>query len=314
MRDQPNSVELSGTMISVATPTTSDLQIDEGAYCSNLRFMMDHGATAGRATFLVAAAGGEFPMLSSDQRKLLMRLAVETVGDFTPVVASIQSNSTEDARDLAAYAKRVGVSAGQLSAPSYYPPTPTDIVRFFKDVAGAGLPIVIYNNWWNTTNMNLETVGKLAAIDGVVGLKWSTPELGEYIEGYRRFSDRLAIIDNAMNHLVASYMRAVGVITHVGNFWPEYAIDIWELMKNRDGDALVKKLEFKWEWRKWIHRVSSYTEGEGPFIKAAMEEVGLPAGDPFLPSLPVPTELRDELRRLFERFQVPKVVAAEVSR
>lgn len=313
MPDVPGHIELSGAMISVATPA-KDGDIDLEAYRRLLRFMMARGATRDNATFLVAAAGGEFPMLSFEQRKLLMRMAVETVGDTTPVLASIQSNSTEEARALAAYAKSVGVTAGQLSAPTYYPPTSADIVRFFKDVAIAGLPIVIYNNWWNTTNMNLDTVDDLAAIDGVVGLKWSTPALGEYIEGYRRFGGRLAIIDNAMNHLVASYMGATGVITHVGNFWPEYAIDIWNLMKNRDGEGLVKKLEFKWEWRKWIHRVSAYTEGEGPFIKAAIEEAGMPVGDPFLPSLPVPSGLRDELKDLFARFEVPKLRVPEPAR
>jgi 4-hydroxy-tetrahydrodipicolinate synthase len=311
--EDAQTVELRGAMISVATPATSKQEIDEDAYRNNLRFMLDHGATTGRATFLVAAAGGEFPMLSTEQRKLLMRVAVETAGHAVPIIASVQSNSTREAVELASYAREVGVTAGQLSAPSYYPPTPADILRFFHDVAETGLPIIIYNNWWNTTNMNVETVEDLAGVPGIVGLKWSTPGLEEYIEGYRRFADRLLIIDNAMNHLTASHMGAVGFITHVGNFWPEYPLALWDLMQSRDADGLVKKLDFKWQWRRWAERVASYTEGEGPFIKAAMEEVGLPTGDPFLPSLPVPTELRSDLSALFRDFEVPRTGSTAVA-
>jgi 4-hydroxy-tetrahydrodipicolinate synthase len=304
---------VAGAMISVATPVTRDYELDLGTLRRNLEFMLANGAEPGTAVFLVAAAGGEFPMLSLDQRKQVIATSCEVVGGRVPVAASLQSNSTREAIELARFSRAAGVSIGQLSSPFYYEPTPADIQRFFGDVAReGGLPIMIYNNWWNTLNMNVDTVERLTDIEGIVALKWSAPTQEQYREGYQRLGGRLAIVDNASDHVMASLMRADGFITHISNFWPAYPRQLWSLMQARDFEALREALAFKWEWRLWAGRVAEYTEGEGPFIKAGMDEVGLPSGDPIPPSLPVPESLRTELHELFVRYGVPKAEAVPV--
>jgi dihydrodipicolinate synthase/N-acetylneuraminate lyase len=300
--------QIAGSMTSVATPATPDMELDLEAYRRNLEFMVAGGAVAGNAILLVAAAGGEFPMLSVAERKVLMTVAVETVGDRVPIAASVQSNSTREAVELARHAQEVGVTVGQLSAPYYYPPTPEDIYEFFKDVATqSGLPIMVYNNWWNTLNMNSSTVMRLSEIDGVVAVKWSAPTFEQYAEGYELFHDRLAIIDNTGQRVHTSMLGASAFITHVGNFWPEYPTRIWELIKAKDYEGLTAESEFETRWARWTERVNEYTEGEGPFVKAGMDEVGLPSGDPFRPGLPVPDALRAELTRLFDEYEVPRI-------
>lgn len=307
MNLQEARATLAGAMISVVTPATPDFELDLDVYRSNLRFMVDHGAAAGNAVFLVAAAGGEFPMLSVEQRKQLMKVAVETVGDRVSIAASIQSNSTREAIELASYARESGVAIGQLSAPYYYSPTPEDIYRFFRDVSTESrLPIMVYNNWWNTANMNSETVLQLAEIDGVVAVKWSAPAFSQYLDGYDLLRDRLAIIDNAGQHATASLHGAIGFITHISNFWPEYPLRLWELLRAEAYQDLTRELAFNRQWNRWTARVVAYTEGEGPFNKAAMDLVGLPSGDPFPPGLPVPQDLRIDLDRLFAEFAVPR--------
>jgi 4-hydroxy-tetrahydrodipicolinate synthase len=300
--------QIAGAMTSVVTPATPDMQLDLAAYRRNLEFMVERSAVAGNAILLVAAAGGEFPMLSVAERKELMTVAVETVGDRVPIAASIQSNSTREAVELAVHARSAGVTVGQLSAPFYYPPTAQDIYEFFRDVATqSGLPIMVYNNWWNTLNMNSETVLRLAEIDGVVAVKWSAPTFEQYSEGYELFHDKLAIVDNTGQRVHTSMLGASAFITHVGNFWPEYPTRIWELIKAREYEQLTAESVFEMKWARWTELVNQFTEGEGPFVKAAMDEVGLPSGDPFRPGLPVPADLRAGLARLFDEYEVPRV-------
>lgn len=304
---------LAGAMISVATPVTSEYELDVGTLRRNLEFMLSHGAEPGTAVFLVAAAGGEFPMLSLEQRKQVIAASCDIVAGRVPVVASLQTNSTREAVELARFCKDSGVAVGQLSSPFYYTPTPADIRGFFGDVAReGGLPLMIYNNWWNTSNMNVDTVEQLSEIDGIVALKWSAPTQAQYREGYQRLGNRLAIVDNAADHVMASLMGADGFITHISNFWPAYPRRLWSLMRAREFEALRDALAFKWEWRRWAARVAEYTEGEGPFIKAAMDEVGLASGDPIPPGLPVPESFRVELRELFARYGVPKAETVSV--
>lgn len=297
-----------GPMVSVATPFTSDLKLDLGALRENIRFMTERGMKRGQGVLLVAAAGGEFPMLSMEERKEVIKASVEAARGEVPVAASIQFNGTREVLELARYAHDVGAALGQLSAPSYYPPPEEDIVDLFRAVSeGCDLPIMIYNNWWNTLNMNVNTVERLAELRNVVALKWSAPSFRQFTEGLYRLANRLAIIDNDVQFVWSHLLGAVGFITHVSNFWPEYPLTLWRLLEQRDYQGVVAKLaEFQWQWDKWVEKVTAETEGEGPFIKAAMEEVGLHAGPPRPPARPVSPKLREELHQLFDQVGVPR--------
>jgi len=300
-----------GPMVSVATPFTTDFELDLGTLHHNIRFMIDHGLKRGRGVLLVAAAGGEFPMLTMEERKQVIKASVEAARGEIPIAASIQFNGTRQVIELARYAHEVGAVLGQLSAPFYYEPSSEDIFHLFKDVSDASdLPIMIYNNWWNTINMNVDMVERLVELPNVVALKWSAPSSLQLTEGLQRFADHLAIVDNSGEFVWCHMMGAVGFVTHLGNFWPEYPLTLWDLLEQHKYDAVINKLaEFKWPWRKWVHKVIQETEGEGPFIKAAMEIVGLQAGPPRRPALPVSRELGEELEGLFAKVGVPKVSA-----
>jgi 4-hydroxy-tetrahydrodipicolinate synthase len=300
---------LRGPMVSVATPFNADYTLDLGALRDNIRFMVDGGLNTGRGVLLVAAAGGEFPMLSMEERKQVIKASVEAARGQAPVACSIQFNGTREVIELARYAYDVGASLGQLSAPSYYPPPDEDIHQLFLDVSTAAkLPIMIYNNWWNTLNMNLGMVERLAELRTVVALKWSAPSSGQFTEGLYRMAGRLAIIDNE-NQIVWSHMLgAVGFITHVSNFWPAYPGELADLLERRCYDEVIDKLAFfQWPWGEWVNKAGEETEGEGPFIKAAMEEVGLRVGPPRPPARPLSAALRQELRELLNRVGVPRV-------
>ena len=297
-----------GPMVSVATPFTPRFDLDLDALRDNIEFMLDRGMATGKGVLLVAAAGGEFPMLTMEERKEVIRASVEAAAGRIPVAASVQFDGTREIIELAHYAHRVGASLGQLSAPSYYPPPVQDICELFEAVSEeTELPIMIYNNWWTTPNMNVDTVDRLARLPGVVALKWSSSSMSEYTAGLHRFADRLAIIDNLGMAVWAHLLGAVGFITHQSNFWPEYPLSVWELLERKDYDAVVAQLAgFSWPWDEWTHQVGQETEGEGPFIKAAMEEVGLAAGPPRPPARPVSARLRQELRSLFADSGVPR--------
>ena len=292
-----------GPMISVATPFTPDYELDLEALRNNIRYMVDRGVRQGQGVLLVAAAGGEFPMLSMEERKEVTRVSVEAAQGEVPVATSIQFNGAREAVELARYAHEAGASLGQLSAPYYYEPPDEDIHDLFKAVSpDSDLPIMIYNNWWNTLNMNVDMVERLAELRNVVVLKWSAPSSAQYTEGLHRMAERMAVIDNECQHVWSHMMGCVGFITHISNFWPEYPLEIWKLLEQQDYRQVIGKLaEFKWDWRKWAGKVCQESEGEGPFIKAAMEEVGLRAGPPRPPARPVSAALREELRQLLSR-------------
>jgi 4-hydroxy-tetrahydrodipicolinate synthase len=299
-----------GPMVSVATPFKDDYSLDIPALKRNIRFMVDHGVRTGRGVLLVAAAGGEFPMLNTEERKQVLAASVEAAAGQVPVAASIQLIPTREVVELANYAHSVGVQLGQLSAPYYYPPTAGDVYQLFKTVSEeSALPIMVYANWWVTPAMNADMCERLAALPNVVALKWSAADIGEYSRGLARFADRLALIDNQGPFVWGHMLGCVGFITHQSNFWPEYPGQLWDLLEARRYQEVIElEKRFHWPWLEWIGKVCAETEGEGPFIKAAMEEAGLRAGPPRPPAQPVSAALREELRALFLRAGVPRAV------
>ena len=289
-----------GPMVSVATPITPDFELDLEALRTNIRFMVERGVRQGQGVLLVAAAGGEFPMLSLEERKEGTRVSVEAAQGDVPVATSLQFTGTREVVEMARFSHEVGAALGQLSAPYYYEPPAGDIFGLFEAVSTeSDLPIMIYNNWWNTLNMNVDMVESLAELPNVVVLKWSAPSSAQYTDGLRRLADRLAVIDNGSQHVWSHMMGTVGFITHLSNFWPEYPLEIWNLLEQENYRQAIQKLAgFKRDWHKWVVKVCQETEGEGPFIKAAMEEVGLPAGPPRPPARPVSAALREEFGQL----------------
>lgn len=124
----------------------------------------------------------------------------------------------------------------------------------------------------------------------------------------RRMRLSLAIIDNENQIVWSRMLGAVGFVTHVSNFWPAYPGELADLLEQHRYDEVIANLAFfQWPWAQWVNRAVAETEGEGPFIKAAMEEVGLRVGPPRPPARPLSIALRQELRELLDRVGVPRV-------
>ena len=298
---------LCGPMVAVATPFKEDLSLDLDALTENIRFMVDAGVVTGKGTLLVGGAGGEHPAMNLEERKTVMTTSVEAANGEVPVLSSVQHTDVRTIVDLAQHASQIGLNGVQLGPTYYYEPSESDVVRLFQKVdEESDINLMIYHTWWEGLTMSLSLIDELSNIGSVNAMKWSAPEGTLYRDGLDRFAGTLAIIDNSGEHILSHVLGASGFITHLSGFWPEYPAEVWNLLNDRDYSSAKNKLSaFKWKWRKWVGKVLSYTGGEGPFIKAAMEHVGLRAGPPRPPSIRLPGHLLEEMIHLFEEAGVP---------
>lgn len=298
---------LCGPMVAVATPFTEDYELDLEALTANIRFMIEGDVRLGQGTLLVGGAGGEHPALSISERKDLMSAAVEAANGEIPVLTSIQHTDPRAILDLAQHAYKVGLEGAQLGPTYYYQPTEEDAYRLFEYVAaGTALPLMIYHTWWDGLNMSRKLIERLALIETVISVKWSAPDERHYREVMKDMSDDLVFIDNSNQHVLSHIYGAKGFITHLSGFWPQYPNELWTKLEARDYVGATKHLAaFKWKWIKWRAKVAETTGGEGPFIKAAMEEVGLTVGPPRPPSVRPTKKLMGELAQLFSECGVP---------
>ena len=300
---------LRGPVVAVATPFKEDFSLDLDALRDNIRFMIRGGIKTGQGSLLVAAAGGEHPFLNPQERMDIMDASVEAASGEVPVLSSIQHTDTRVIVQLARHAEKVGIVGAQLSPLYYYPPSEGDVLRLFQHVSSeSNVTLMIYHTWWRGLNMSWDLLGQLSELPSVRAVKWGAQNEPTFREGVQKLSKSLVVVDNHGDPIWSHVLGGTAFVTHIGAFWPEYLVNIWHLLEIHDyvgvKDALVK---FKWEWARWRAKVELVTGGEGPFIKAAMEAVGLKAGPPRPPSIRLPSDLISELIELMDRAGVPRV-------
>ena len=121
---------------------------------------------------------GESPTLSHDEHEKVVATVVETAAGRIPVIAGAGSNNTAEAIRFMEFAKSVGADAGLVVTPYYNKPTQRGLIAHYTELDKVGLPIVIYNiPGRSAIDMTPETMGALAKLDNIVGVKDATADL-----------------------------------------------------------------------------------------------------------------------------------------
>lgn len=297
-----------GPMVAVATPFKEDFSVDYDAFKSNLDFMTSKGLSNGNSTLLIGGAGGEHPVLNVEERIELMKIAVNSAEGKVPVLTSIQHTDWREITRMAAAASDAGIYGCQLGPTYYYMPTSNDVLDLFKRVSNeTDVNLMIYHTWWDGFIMDFDLLDQLVEIPNVNSIKWSHENIQLFKQGLERYSGKVSMIDNSGNHILSNIYGATGFITHLSSFWPEYPRSIWDSMLEKNYDKTKNLLSgFKSDWMKWVGKVVQETGGEGPFIKVAMELVGLKAGPPRPPSKTPSEELINELNDILNKHNVPR--------
>lgn len=138
-------LDLRGLIPATVLPMTEDARIDE----PGLRRYMQHVAAAGPKALAINADTGEGPHLWPEERRRVLEIVVDEVGDRVPVIAGLGAQFTEQAVRVARECKEVG-AAGFLVFPiSAYQGQPLDPevpLRYHAAIGDAtGLPLVLFN-------------------------------------------------------------------------------------------------------------------------------------------------------------------------
>lgn len=122
---------------------------------------------------------GESATLDREEHLEVIRRIIGTVAHRVPVIAGTGANSTREAIDLTAEAKRAGADASLSVTPYYNRPPQEGLFRHFKAIAEAvDLPMILYNVPSRTgCDMLPETVARLAQVPNIVGVKEASGKL-----------------------------------------------------------------------------------------------------------------------------------------
>lgn len=300
---------LRGPMIPVITNLNKDLSIDHGAIRENVEYVVERGIVEGQGVLLAVGAGGDFPVLSAQERKDVSRTIVEAAAGRTPVLVGAQDDNPQVMIEMAQFAEEIGAYGIQMSPTYYYESSDEDCLRVFQAVHDATerIAVMIYNTYWEGYNMSLDQIARVAELPRCVSLKWSTPNgAGEYLRGLDRFSDSLAVVDNAGLHVMNRMLGGTGYITHLATIWPEHDVSVWQLLESGEYEAAQTKLTaVNWPWGDFRGKLWKRTGAESPVVKAALELCGRPGGPSRLPTRSLNIAERNELRKILIQIGVP---------
>src|SRR5262252_2871377 len=126
-------VVLTGSLVAIVTPMQPGGALDLAAY----RRLIDFHVANGTAAIVIVGTTGESPTVDVEEHCLLIKTAVEQVRGRVPVIAGAGGNSTREAIELTAYAKKVGVQGSLSVVPYYNKPTQEGMYRHFRAIAEA---------------------------------------------------------------------------------------------------------------------------------------------------------------------------------
>jgi len=213
-----------GSIVAIVTPFKNG-EIDEDAYRELIEFQIQNGTSA----IVPCGTTGESATLSVAEHNRVIDIAVEAVKKRVPVIAGTGGNSTSEAIELTAHAKRAGADGTLQVTPYYNKPTQEGLFRHFKAIAKAvALPQVLYNVPGRTSvNMLPETVARLAELDEVVAIKEASGSLVQMAEIVNLVGDKITLLsgdDNLTLPLLS--IGGKGVISVVANIVPKDSADM----------------------------------------------------------------------------------------
>ncbi|MBK9160043.1 MAG: 4-hydroxy-tetrahydrodipicolinate synthase [Nitrosomonadales bacterium] len=211
---------IKGSIVAIVTPMHEDSGLDLEAFRALIDFHIEQGTDA----IVVVGTTGESPTVDVEEHELLIAETVKHVAGRLPVIAGTGANSTREAIELAAFAKKAGADASLSVVPYYNKPTQEGLYRHFRAIAEAvDMPHILYNVPGRTVaDMNNDTVLRLAQIPNIVGIKDATGDISRGSDLLRRAPDDFAVYsgDDAST-LALMLLGAHGTISVTANVAPK---------------------------------------------------------------------------------------------
>ncbi len=281
---------LRGSLVAIVSPMQEDGSLDLEAFGR----LIDWHIAEGTDGIVVVGTTGESPTVDFAEHTLLIRTAIGRSAGRVPIIAGTGANSTREAIELQAFAKKAGADQCLSVVPYYNRPTQEGLYRHFQAVAEAvDIPMIVYNVPSRTVaDLHNDTTLRLAQIPNIIGVKDATGNLERGADLIRRAPKGFAIYsgDDA-TALALTLMGGDGVISVTANVAPrlmhEMCVAAFGADLNRARAANNRLLG--------LHR-HLFVEANPIPVKWVLQQMGLIRGGIRLPLTPLSSSFHDLLR------------------
>lgn len=289
---------IQGSIVAIVTPMHADGSLD----LPGLRNLIDWHIAEGTDGIVIVGTTGESPTVSVEEHCELIRVAVEHTAKRIPVIAGTGGNSTAEAIELTAFAKKVGADASLQVVPYYNRPTQEGMYQHFKRIAEAvDLPVILYNVPGRTVaDMSNDTIVRLAQVPGIIGIKDATGNIARATELLRLVPPSFAVYsgDDA-TAMALMFCGGKGNISVTANIAPRAMHELCVAAMQGDLATAIAINN-----RMLPLHTKLFVEPNPVPVKWAMHQMGkIPSGIR-LPLVPLATEFQDTVRKALSEASV----------
>lgn len=221
-----------GSITALVTPFDGE-QVDEKSFQSFVDWQIKSGTKA----LVPTGTTGESPTLSHPEHDRVVKLCIEAAGGRVPVMAGTGSNNTAEAIRLTRAAKDAGADAALIATPYYNKPSQDGLYAHYEAIHNAvDIPIYVYNiPGRSIVDISPETMGRLAKLENIVGVKDATGDVGRV--SYQRMTCGADFSQLSGEDATAIGFNAhggVGCISVTANVAPELCAQMQEASLSGD--------------------------------------------------------------------------------
>lgn len=285
-----------GILTATATPFRKDLSIDFDKYAEHVQWLasFDHLGVIPNGSL------GEYQVLTRDERSEMVKCAVAAAPKGFQVVPGVAAYGATEARDWAEQAAAAGASAVMLLPPTGYRANDDEVIAHYKEVAKVGIPIIAYNNPFDTkVDLTPSLVGRIATeVPEVVAIKEFSGDVRRVWQ-IHSLAPRIEIMVGADDVLLELATGGIsGWIAGFTNALPRESKLVYDLAKAGEfakAKPLYAALHDLFHWDSQKEFIQA--------IKATMDFEGRYGGPTRLPRLPLPKSDQEKLYKQYLRFK-----------
>lgn len=236
----PNPI-MGGLIPPILSPLLPDDSVDD----KSLHRLVEHILTGGGTGIFVLGSTGEGALLSLDQRRTIVRTAVQAIRGRGPLLAGIEECSVRKVREVMRALNVSGVDAFVVTLPFYGEVSDAGMqLDFFRALADeAPRPLVLYNIPAAVhAVLEPETLFELSKHSNIVGVKDSYGDMGRFQRLLRLCGqNNFAIFQGTQRVAGLSLLAgADGLVPGLGNLAPSWFAEMIEAARHQQVDKVLE--------------------------------------------------------------------------
>ena len=294
-----------GVFPACTTQLKKDQSLDLPATARHFEVLIESGVNG----LIVCGSLGENQTLDPDEKRAVVRCAVETARGRVPVVSGVAESSTGAAIRYVRDVEQLGAVGVMVMPPMSYKGDPRESMTYLRAVAkGGGLPIMIYNNPLSYANdITPALFAELADEPKFVAIKESSGDTRRITELHNAVGGRYAVftgVDDLV--LEASILGIDGWVAGTGIAFPAENQRLWELTRAGKWDEALSL----YSWFQPLIKLDTHVHFV-QYIKLCEQETGLGTEWVRAPRLPIAGDERKQVlaiirKSLANRPKLPK--------